>query len=165
MSYHFRKPDPASISKMFSMLLGRKVAVRSGSRLKTGSRDVFTAATFRTEDGSMVGICAMDLPLSAALGCSLSLMPPHVHKKIVETGEWDEMAWDNTHEIYNICTRFFHDAFSGVMIALDKVYTNPGDLPREHIKYIRRASSRYDFGCEVHGYGSGGIAFASNGAD
>ena len=164
MTYQFRKPDPATISKMFSMLLGRKVTIGSGARLKTGSRDVFTAATFRTEEGTLVGIAAMDLSLSAALGCSLSLMPPHIHKQIVNTGEFDEMAWDNLHEVYNITTRFFHDAFSGVMIALDKVYTNPGDLPREQVKYIRRASSRYDFTCDVHGYGNGAIAFASNGA-
>lgn len=163
MSYQFHKPDPAGVSEMFSMLLGRKVAVRSGARLKTGGRDIFTAATFKTEQGELVGICAIDLPLSASLSCALSLIPPHANKKIIQTGEWDEMAWENLHEIFNITTRFFHDSFHSSMIALDEMYTNPGTLSRDHVKYLRRAAQRYDFGADVHGYGSGAIAFVSNG--
>jgi hypothetical protein len=144
------------------MLLGRKVAVRSGTRMHTGGRDIYTAATFKSEDGALIGMCAIDIPLSSALGCALSLIPPHIHKKIVQTGTFDEMSWENLHEIYNIATRFYHDAFCGQMISLDKVATNPGDLSREHLLYIRSAAARHDFGADVHGYGSGAICFASN---
>ena len=162
MSYQFTKPEPATISNMFSMLLGRKVAVRSGARMRTGPQDAFTAATFRMENGELIGMAAFDLPLSASLGAALSLIPPHVAKKVESTSQFDEMTWENLHEVYNIATRFFHDSFLESMIALDQVYSNPGDLPADLIKYLRRSSHRYDMGCDVHGYGGGTMTFVSN---
>ena len=132
--------------------------------MRTGPRDAFTAATYRMENGELVGMAAFDLSLSASLGAALSLIPPHVAKKVEGTGEFDEMTWDNLHEVYNIATRFFHDPFLETMIALDEVYANPGNLPRELIKYLRRSAHRHDLGCDVHGYGGGVMTFVSNGS-
>lgn len=161
MPYQFPKPEMAAISSMYSALFGRKVTVNNGVRMSTTPRDAFTAATFRDEKGELIGMAAFDLPLSASLGAALSLIPPHTVKKIVKAGEFDEMTWDNLHEVYNISTRFFHDAFYSEMVALERVF-KPKELPRDLMKYLRRSAHRHDMSCNVHGYGEGKFTFVSN---
>ncbi len=161
MTYQFRRPAPSTVSGMFSTLLGRDIKIDTRRRIRVGPRDHFTAATFLSESGTLIGMAAFDLPLSCSLGGALSLIPIHVVKKCQESHAMDEMLWENLHEVFNICTRFFHDAFFTEMIALDKVYTNPDDLPRDLLKFLRRATHRHEMGCTVPGYGAGGMMFSA----
>lgn len=159
MGRHFRQPDPATISQMFSLLFNRRFTANASIKMKLGSRDEFTAATFRNEHGTLIGMVAMDMNMSAAMGCALSLMPRHVYKSILQSSEFDDMSWENLEEVYNVATRFFHNAFSGTHIQIDEVFFNPTTMPREYVRMLRREGRRYDFDCQLHGYEKGKMVF------
>ena len=157
MGKGFLVPDTKEVSRMLTFLLGREVKVAKGSRIRTGARDHWTLGVFVAEDGTVVGLCATDFPLAANSGAALSLFPPHIAKACIDSNEIEESLWENTLEVYNVVSRFFHDAHDG-MIQLGTTYKSGADVPKEVKKYMRRSKRRVDLRVNISGYGSGSLA-------
>ena len=115
MGKGFSVPDTKEVSRMLTFLLGRDVKVGKGSRIRTGNRDKWTLGVFVTEDNDIVGVCATDLPLASNFGAALSLFPPHMAKKCIQEGAIEEGIWENTLEVFNVVSRYFHDAGDGMI--------------------------------------------------
>ena len=157
MKRGFSVPDTKEVARMLTFLLGREVKVSRGSRIRTGARDQFTLGAYVNEGGDVVGMCATDIPMAANAGAALSLFPPHAAKQCVTDGKVEESIWENTLEVYNVVSRFFHDGFDG-MITLGPTWKDPNEVPLEMKKFLRRSDARTDLIIDIQGYGKGSMA-------
>ncbi|HCH66876.1 MAG: hypothetical protein CL927_03260 [Deltaproteobacteria bacterium] len=157
MERRFRKPEAQEVGRMFTFLLGRPVQVTKGSRIKTGVRDLWTVGVFTTKEDAVVGVCATDLPMAVHAGAALSLFPPHKAKACIARKAIDRPIWENTLEVYNVASRFFHDMHEG-MIQVGDSYQKGDDVPLEVKQFMRRSTQRVDLRVQITGYGGGSLA-------
>ncbi len=157
MKRGFDVPDTKEVSRMLTFLLGREVKVSKGSRIRTGARDLYTLGVYVNESEEPVGICATDFGMAANFGAALSLFPPHKAKQCLTDKKIEQEIWENTLEVYNVVSRFFHDGFDG-MIQLGPTYQDGGDVPKDLKKLMRRSKSRVDLVVDIQGYGKGAMA-------
>lgn len=157
MGRGFRTPDTKEVSRMFTFLLGRQVKVAKGSRIRTGARDHWTLGVFVSEDDAVVGVCATDVPMAANTGAALSLFPPHKARSCIEDNVIEENIWENTREVYNVVSRFFHDTHEG-MVQLGASYQDGTQVPDDVRQFMRRSRQRVDLRVQIAGYGTGALA-------
>jgi hypothetical protein len=157
MGRGFSVPETKEVSRMLTFLLGREVKVAKGNRIRTGARDYWTLGVFTADDGTVVGVCATDFPLAANSGAALSLFPPHTAKACIDANEIEESIWENTLEVYNVISRFFHEAHEG-MVQLGDTYRDGANVPTDIKKFMRRSKRRVDLRINITGYGSGSLA-------
>ena len=157
MARVFVAPDSKEVAHMLTWLFGREVKVGTGSRLSTGARDRYTLSTYVDEKGRAVALAAMDLPLTAGLGGALSLFPPHQLKPMIEAGKFDAGVWANTREVYNVLSKYFHEAYEG-MVQVGETYEDPESIPLDVKRMIRAVNKRADYRIEVPGYPPGIVA-------
>lgn len=153
----FIVPDVKEISKMLTTLLGREVKVTKGDRIRTGARDKYTLGVFVAENQDIVGICVTDFGLAANFGAALSLFPPHKAKKCLDEGEIEATIWENTLEVYNVVSRYFHDAHEG-MVQLGPTWRDGEQVPVDVRKFMRASTERVDLVVNIVGYGHGAMA-------
>lgn len=153
----FSVPDPKEVSRMLTFLLGRDVRVAKGSRIRTGARDLWTLGVFTSEADNIVGVCATDFPLASNFGAALSLFPPHTAKACIENKEIEGSIWENTLEVFNVVSRFFHDADDS-MVQLGMSYPLGTNVPKDIKKFMRRSKRRTDLRVNIAGYGNGALA-------
>jgi len=97
---NYQKPDAKQFSDMLQMFVG-PAAVASDAGAAASSEFSHTAI-YINGDGDVVATCAVGLPTAAALGCSLSMIPPGGAECMVEDNELSDMATDNLYEVMNI---------------------------------------------------------------
>lgn len=96
----YQKPDAKQFSDMLQMFVG-PAAVASDAGAAASSEFSHTAV-YINGDGDVVATCSVGLPTAAALGCSLSMIPPGGAECMVEDNELSDMATDNLYEVMNI---------------------------------------------------------------
>lgn len=97
---NYQKPDATQFTDMLQMFVGPAADARSASAVS--STDFSHTAVYINKDGETVATCAVALPTAAALGCSLSMIPPGGAEGMVEDKELSAMANDNLYEVMNI---------------------------------------------------------------
>lgn len=153
----FVVPDVKEISKMLTTLLGREVKVTKGDRIRTGARDKYTVGAFMATNNDLVGLCVTDFPLAANFGAALSLFPPHQAKTAIETGVIEAIMWENTLEVFNVVSRYFHEAHTG-MVQLGASWKDGEQAPPDIKKFMRASTQRTDLIVSITGYGNGAMA-------
>ena len=96
----YQKPDANQFSDMLQMFVGP--AAGASDAAAVASSDFSHTAVYINTDGDVVATCSVGLPTAAALGCSLSMIPPGGAECMVEDKELSEMATDNLYEVMNI---------------------------------------------------------------
>jgi len=96
----YKKPDAAQFTDMLQMFVGPAAEAQDADSV--ASSDFSHTAVYINQDGETVATCAVALPTAAALGCSLSMIPPGGAECMVEDKELSEMATDNLYEVMNI---------------------------------------------------------------
>jgi len=97
---NYKKPDANQFSDMLQMFVGPAAEAKDAGSL--ASSDFSHTAVYINTDGETVATCSVALPTAAALGCSLSMIPPGGAECMVEDNELSEMATDNLYEVMNI---------------------------------------------------------------
>jgi len=96
----YKKPDANQFTDMLQMFVGPAAEAKDAGSV--ASSDFSHTAVYINNDGETVATCAVALPTAAALGCSLSMIPPGGAECMVEDQELSEMATDNLYEVMNI---------------------------------------------------------------
>lgn len=96
----YKKPDAAQFTDMLQMFVGPDCVAKEAGAV--ASPDFSHTAIYIDKDGETVATCSVALPTAAALGCSLSMIPPGGAEGMVEDKELSEMATDNLYEVMNI---------------------------------------------------------------
>jgi hypothetical protein len=118
-----------------------------------------TIGVYVNDGGHPVAACAMDLPLAAALGSALSMMPPSVCKEAVTNGALSENMKENLKEIMNINSRLLMDDFSA-HLKLGSVHPARG-LPRNSAVMLTEVHHRAHFHITLPRYGGGYMSVMS----
>ncbi|MFK8079977.1 MAG: hypothetical protein AB8B97_06820 [Granulosicoccus sp.] len=96
----YKKPDASQFTDMLQMFVGPAAEAQGAAAL--ASSDFSHTAIYIDQGGEVVATCSVALPTAAALGCSLSMIPPGGAECMVEDKELSEMATDNLYEVMNI---------------------------------------------------------------
>ena len=157
MPQGFSVPTSKEVSRTLTFLFGRDVRVGKGSRVRTGRRDRWTVGVYLSESREIVGVCATDLSLASHFGAALSLFPPHMSKKCIEEGSLEAGIWENTLEVFNVVSRYFHETADG-MIQLGECWEDGSQIPPEVKQFMRKSKRRADLRVNISGYGPGSLA-------
>lgn len=158
-------PDLAFILKHFTDLLGRRcTGVLAPQKARTGTTDRWFGAWYELNDQRIVGAVAVDLPLAAALGTSIALVPPAQAAAMVKAGALDAAGVENLFECLNVSSRFFHRAFEHP-VTIVGVAPNPPQpkvppFPADAKRILLQPGQRIDVLLTVDGYAPGVIAVA-----
>jgi hypothetical protein len=157
--YHYKAPEVRPVQDFYNALLGRPVTVLKTGRVATGPKDDLVYASYKAEDGQLVGVAVADFGLSVAFGACLALFPPFVVQQAKRSNKLDEGLWENLYEVLNVSCRFFHDPGFTRMIALDQVKRSPSTPMDPAIAdFLKKCTKRTDFSVKVAGYDGGGLA-------
>ena len=96
----YKKPDAEQFTDMLQMFVGPAAEVKDAGAV--ASTDFTHTAVYINDDGETVATCAIGLPTAAALGCSLSMIPPGGAECMVEDKELSATAQENLYEVMNI---------------------------------------------------------------
>lgn len=144
----FKLPSDEEVASILSMIT-QSCDVSDGD-----ATDYAFAAEFVDSEGSVVSLCLSDLPLSAAMGAALSMIPPAAAEEMVSDGELTEMAEANLYEVMNMFSTLFmsdrtpHLKLTEVMPLADCTHLD--------------ASSTFEtsnFSVDVGAYGKGSLSF------
>jgi hypothetical protein len=97
---NYKKPDAKQFTDMLQMFVGPDAKAQDAASLS--SSDFSHTAVYINGEGETVATCSVALPTAAALGCSLSMIPPGGAEGMVEDAELSGMAVDNLYEVMNI---------------------------------------------------------------
>ncbi len=158
MPTKFPMPIQEAVRDLLMDLLGRGIAVTKGEPMDLEPDVVAAVAHFVTDTGVVGVVCMADLPLAAALGAALTMMPSPVVQDSVRKNRFDEeMLLENFTEVVNIMTRLFNSADTP-HLKLGEVRTLPGELPENVEKLVAQPSARRNFDVTIEGYGDGRLA-------
>ena len=155
----FTAPDPGSVARTLTWLLGRDVQVLLGSTLETGGDARVPASMIVHEEGRPIGVLAADLALMAHMGAALALYPQARAEEMVETGVLDESLWENAQEVFNVLTRFYQPGVRGMIRLGDK--WNGFNTPPQIRQVIEKSPIREDYRVKIPGYGEGMLSLAA----
>lgn len=144
----YQKPDANQFSEMLQMFVGPAASAKDAEAV--ASADFSHTAVYINKDGDTVATCSVPLPTAAALGCSLSMIPPGGAECMVEDKELSEMATDNLYEVMNILSSLLMSN-STSHLKLDKV------VPGSDAKIAGEAEEAYDL--DLGAYGKGELVF------
>ena len=154
-------PIQEAVRDMLTDLVGRAVAVSKVAQPDDEEDGVeqplSLLADYVTDDGAVGVLCIADIPLSAALGAALTLVPVPVVTESVRKGNFDdaEMLVENYREIVNVMARLFNSSDTPHM-RWRTVYQLPTETPPDDvIALLEHPASRRDLGVTVEGYGAG----------
>ena len=97
---NYKKPDENQFTEMLQMFVGPAAEAKSSAAVKVA--DFSHTAVYVNNSGETVATCVVAMPTAAALGCSLSMIPPGGAECMVEDKELSAMATDNLYEVMNI---------------------------------------------------------------
>jgi hypothetical protein len=148
-------PIQEAVRDLLMDLLGRGIAVTKGQPIDLEDDAVAAVGDFVTDTGVVGVVLVADLPLTAALGAALTMMPnPVVQDSIRKNAFDEEMLVENFTEVMNIMTRLFNSADTP-HLKLDAVVTLPGELSEKIQKLMAQPGARRNFDVTVEGYGDG----------
>ena len=156
-------PDVPTLTKHYQDLVGRKVTgTLTTQKVKTGPTDKWFGAWYALEEGQVVGVIAVDLPLAAYFATAFGMIPVGQANTFIKTGVLDTTATENLYECLNVSTRFYHRALERPVVILG-VAPHPTRagvpvLPPEAKAILAQPRKRLDFNLTVDGYGAGQLA-------
>lgn len=147
-------PTAMDLERFYSDLLGKRISMKAPARLAVTPGSDFVAATYRDETNQITGIACTDIPLGAAFGAALTMMPVDQAKAAATTGKFPDALWENLYEVLNITSRWFQPQ-TGHMLAIDPKIYRAKELPAEVRAALSAAKTRVDVKAEIPGYGLG----------
>lgn len=96
----YAHPELNALLKMLEMIIGPDAGASDAEGLEHAQ--ISHTAIYVDKDNTPVASCSCDLKTAAALGCSLSMIPPGGAEAMVEDGELTNNATDNLYEVMNI---------------------------------------------------------------
>jgi hypothetical protein len=151
-------PLPAAVRESLMMMLGRDVSVTDAGRIPPDGAIPVAVGPYVTDDDQLAGCCWVDLPLGAAMGAAMSMVPRAAAEECLETGVLPGEFQDNLHEVLNIASALLNeDEATHVRIrSLELLETG---LAEDTLGLLADPRAGGFFRVEVDDYGSGLLSF------
>ncbi len=101
------KPEVPKLLQMLEMVAGASANAKVADGLDEAN--ISHTAVYVGEGDEAVATCTCDMGAAAALGCSLSLIPPAGAEDMVSSGKLSDNAADNLYEVMNIFSSLMMD--------------------------------------------------------
>lgn len=150
-------PSDEGVQQMITMVVGDEASVdQTADSMWDGFGHI---AQFVDDDDEVVGLCLADMPLSAALGAGLSMIPPAAAHEMVEEQELTPIARDNLYEVMNMLSSLFmNDQTPHLKLSTVEPRDEGEDDPGKNL-LTENEFSRVDFLIEAGKYGRGRLTF------
>jgi hypothetical protein len=102
-------PEPAQLRETLEMMLGRSVSVSSAGRVPPEGAIPAAVGAYVDDAEALRGCAWVDLPLAAAMGAALSMVPREQADSCLESGVLPEEFQGNLHETLNIASALLND--------------------------------------------------------
>lgn len=153
-----RAPEPAQLRETLEMMLGRDVKVTGAGRIPPEGA-VPVAVGAYVDDVDDLRACAwVDLPLAAAMGAALSMVPRDQAEGCVASGTLSEEFQGNLHETLNIASALLNDQDAAHLRILPLELLETG-LSESVLGLLADPRAAGYYAVEVEEYGSGLFSF------
>jgi hypothetical protein len=162
MTAALRRPTFKDICDLFGGLLGRQVTAASGARVAITFDEPGMVAVYVDDNLAMFAVALFDVPLAAACGAALGLLPPRVVETCLVANALTDAIADNVAEIMNVMTGIVSGPQSPELrlphLRLHKVYRTEELLPFDVATLASTLGRRVDVELTVAGYGGGQLS-------
>jgi len=158
MATDYLLPKAKDLTAAFGMLYGDGVDVKDGEPKPLSENKLY--GLFVNSEGDPVAATMCDASFAAYAGSALMMLPPGAAEEAAETGDLTPVMEENVYELINICSRLFMGD-NTPHLKLDKMYSDPGELPEKAREMIANAEGANGFGVEFPRYGAGNISFVT----
>ncbi|GAB4357530.1 MAG: hypothetical protein Kow0073_15550 [Immundisolibacter sp.] len=150
-------PTADAIAKLIASLVGKNVTAKAGPAL-TQPPPGGAVGVCVDDDKNVAAVIVADVPLAAAAGAALAMIPPAAAQDAVRAGSLPPNIADNFREVANImCSVLTASGGRGVRLADFSV----AGVPASAAAVLGGAGARLDLEVEVQGYGKGALAIVS----
>lgn len=150
-------PGPFEVRELLADLLQKQVSVETSAPLAPGPFRPATIAVYVDDSLLVRALICMDLPLSAATGAAIGLVPPTVAREAVEAAALNPLLNENLSEVLNIAVTLFNTADSEHLRLYAVHPTGPPPPPDVHGMALT-LGRRLDLAVDVPGYGDGAMS-------
>jgi hypothetical protein len=150
-------PGRKSIVDILEGLLGRQATVTAGQPVIPRLEAPATVAVYTDRHITMRATIAMDLALSAYVGCALGLVPPSAAAEAIAAKDLPSSIQENLHEVLNVLTGSFN-VDRAPHLSLYQVCAPGQPVPVDASVQLRTLGRRLDLWVRLHGYGAGGLS-------
>jgi len=149
-------PTPDAFGRLLTGLFDKRVQVTKIAPLAPAAYRAVGA--YMDASKNVLYACACDLPLFAALGAALAMVPPAVVTEAVRSGKPSDVLRENAYEVFNIGASVFNEIDgTTVHVKLRDVVLAP-PLPPALLPKITKPVSRVDLEITVPGYPAGKLS-------
>jgi hypothetical protein len=150
-------PAPAilDVRRLLNGLLGRPADVKDSG---PGTAPPAVVGIYTLDTGNLVAACTCDLPLTAAIGAALSLMPPGVAAESVRRGKPSPEILDNLSEVLNVGASLLNKP-GNPHVVYKSLIDSPATADPAVAKLMAAPAARANFAVSVTGYGNGVLSF------
>lgn len=150
-------PTADAIAKLIASLVGKNITAKSAPVLKEPPSGGVVGVCV-DDTSSVAAVIVADVPLAAAAGASLAMIPPAAAQDAVRAGSLPPNIADNFREVANImCSVLSASGGRGVRLAEFAV----ASVPAAAAPVLGGGGARLDVEVEVQGYGKGRLAIIS----
>lgn len=148
-------PTAEHVANCLTGLVGKKTTVKAGAAVAPGPNTPTVVALFNRDNGEAAGAWVCDIPFSARVGASLTMIPNGAAEDCAKSGKLTEAIYDNVREVLNVAANLFN-ADGAPHTKLVSVHAFPPDALPEQLKMIlAKPGGSSHLEVNVDGYGVG----------
>lgn len=152
----FSTPSKAELKDMLGMLF-TNLEVQDCDPIDLGAENLFFGL-YLDDDDNPVTLVVCDLPFSAYMGSSMTMLPPPVAADVIKSGKLEDMMVGNLKEVMNIVSRLFM-LRGGSHLRFTTLHPATESLPDTVSGLLVNIKKQVFFDVEVPRYGTGKVGF------
>jgi hypothetical protein len=152
----FSTPSKAELKDMLGMLF-TDLEVQDCDPVDMGADDLFFGL-YIDDDDAPATLVACDLPFTAYMGSSMTMLPPPVAADAIKDGKPEDMMLANIKEVMNIVSRLFM-LRGGTHLRFSTLYPASEGLSETVSGLLKNIEKQMFFNVEVPRYGTGKVGF------
>jgi hypothetical protein len=145
------------VCDVLGSLLDRPVSCTVGARVAITFDEPGMVGVYVDDNLTMVALVLLDVPLAAASGAALGLLPQRVVEASLVSNALTDAVAENVGEVLNVITQIL-SAPEGPHLRLHRVYRPDELLPSDIAGVASRLGRRVDLELSVAGYGNGQLS-------
>ena len=152
----FSIPSKAELKDMLGMLF-TNLDIKDCDPIALDADDLFFGL-YLDDDDNPVTLVVCDLPFSAYMGSSMTMLPPPVAADTIKSGKLEDMMVSNVKEVMNIVSRLFM-LRGGNHLRFTTLHPVKDGLPDSVSGLLADIDQQIYFDVEVPRYGTGKVGF------
>ena len=152
----FSTPSKAELKDMLGMLF-TNLDVQDCDPIALDADDLFFGL-YLDDDDKPVTLVVCDMPFSAYMGSSMTMLPPPVAADVIKSGKLEDMMVGNIKEVMNIVSRLFM-LRGGAHLRFATLHSVKEGLPESVSGLLANIDKQVFFDVEIPRYGTGKVGF------